>query len=493
MGRIVRKCAAVRSPQRLLALTAVILLSLVGAAVAASGPPNDNRDSAQALGSLPAAVTGTTVGATVESTEPSSDCGRTAGSVWYSVSFGATPPNQVGVKLQANGDLDAVVDVFERQRSQNVPVTCSRTDQNGVSDNTFEPAANTTYLIRVAQRADSTAASFALKVFAVPPPPAPPGSPLPGRGAHGVLDGTFNTEDAYAMNLQAGTTYKINLVKTADGCMSLRIFAPGTSSFSDDAVAGLDCAGYRLFTPDVSGRWSLLVSAASGVDGPQPYSLHAGLATSLDMAPGIFLANLSHYSDTLYGNLDTDVRLFRFDVTSTSDLTLGLRTDSANNFDLKLLTDQGRELDCQCGSSGDQTIQRELRPGRYFAEVQAEDFDSGQFTLYRESRTITHARISFDGYGYEQIAPGASTRVTADVAGATDGQVTFELEYFDPVARWQFRGDYRAEVVDGVATLPFTPSQVGHWRATVTYSGTRSAAPATSGWANLLVAGPLTS
>ncbi|HEX3802051.1 MAG TPA: hypothetical protein VHV75_04350, partial [Solirubrobacteraceae bacterium] len=75
---------------------------------------------------------------------------------------------------------------------------------------------------------------------------------------------------------------------------------------------------------------------------------------------------------------------------------------------------------------------------------------------------------------------------------AVDGPVSFELEYFDPVDRWQFRGYYHTEAVDGVAVLPFTPPHEGRWRATVVYNGTHAAAPATSGWANLLVAGPLT-
>lgn len=210
------------------------------------------------------------------------------------------------------------------------------------------------------------------------------------------------------------------------------------------------------------------------------------------MAPGIFLPNFAHYKATLHGNLDTDVRLFRFDVTTYSDLTLFLQTASDASFDLKLLNDQGRYLQCNCGSEGEETIRREMRPGRYFVVVQAENFESGPFTLYRESRTITHVRVSFDGLGYEQISPGASTRVTATVSPAVDGAVTFELEYFDPVQRWQFRGYYHAEAVNGVAVLPFVPPAVGRWRATVVYNGTHSAAPATSGWANLLVAGPLT-
>jgi hypothetical protein len=482
----------VRTAARTVVLMVVVLLGAVTQALAAGPPSNDNRNSAQPLGGLPAAVTGSTVGSTVETNEAPSGCARSAGSVWYSVSFGSSPPGEVGVKVQANGDLDAVADVFQRQRSQNIPVACSRTDQNGFAGTTFQPSADATYLIRIAQRANSTPGTFSLKVFVVPPPPSPPGPALPARGGHGVLDSLFDTQDAYSLPLQAGTTYKFNLVKSNAGCTSLGIFPPGTGSFGGSPTAGLSCGGYRLFTPMVTGRWSFLVSAASGIDGSQPYWLHVAPATSLEMAPGIFLPNFAHYTATLHGNLETDVRLFRFDVTTFSDLTLFLQTASNESFDLKLLNDQGRYLECDCGSQGEETIRREMRPGRYFAVVQAENFESGPFTLSRESRTITHVRVSFDGFGYEQISPGASTRVTATVSPGVDGPVTFELEYFDPVERWQFRGYYHAEAVNGVAVLPFTPPAVGRWRATVIYNGTHSAAPATSGWANLLVAAPLT-
>ena len=318
----------VRTTARTLIVIVMLLTGAATQALAASPPSNDNRNSAQPLGALPAAATGTTVGATVEANEPPSGCASTAGSVWYSISFGSSPPGEVGVKIQANGDLDAAVDVFQRQRSQNIPVTCARTDQNGFAGTTFQPSSDTTYLIRVAQRANSVSGTFSLKAFVVPPPPSPPGPALPARGGHGILDSIFNTQDAYSLDLQGGTTYKFNLVKTNGGCMSLDIFPPGTSSFGGGATAGLSCAGYRLFTPTVSGRWSFLVSAASGVDGSQPYWLHVAPATSLEMAPGIFLPNFAHYKATLRGNLETDVRLFRFDVTTFSDLTLFLQTAS---------------------------------------------------------------------------------------------------------------------------------------------------------------------
>lgn len=475
-----------------LALAIAVLVGVATSALAqAAPPPNDNRASATVLGPLPQTVNGTTVGATVESDEPPSGCADTAGSVWYSVSVGASPPNRIGVRVSANGDLDAAVDVFIRQRSQNLPVDCKRTDSNGDAALAFNPSKSTTYLIRVAQLSNSASGTFSLNVFALPAPPNPPGPRLSPRGSSGVLDGTLNTTAAYSMALTAGTTYKINLVKRAQGCMQLSIFPPGTSSFDESSFGGLSCAGYRLFTPRQSGLWSFEIVAASSNDGSQPYSLHVAQATSKEMAPGIFLPNFAHYKGILRGNVIDDVRLFRFDVTQRSDLTLFLQAASDAPFDLKLLNDQGRYLQCNCGSTGEETIRRQMQPGRYFVVVQAEEFGSGPFTLYRESRLITHVHVFFDNTGYEVIPPGTTTRISAVVTPATNGPVTIEVDSFDPVERWQFYRNYNVQAVNGVATLPFLPPHVGRWRATVSYNGTKSAAPATSGYANLLVAGPL--
>ncbi|MHB8692943.1 MAG: hypothetical protein ACYDHH_17035 [Solirubrobacteraceae bacterium] len=505
-----------RSPRRFALLVAVVvaITTVAGAAArsvrthahpAATGatgatgattpalppPPNDNRNAATPVGSLPAKVTGTTVGSTVESTEPSSDCASNGGSVWYSVSVGATPPNRIGIKVTANGDLDAVVDVYQRQRSQNVSITCARTDQNGFAGLTFSPTAGATYLIRVAQRGNSVPGTFSLSAFTLPAPASAPGKPLSPNGSKGVLDSVFNTAAAYSTRLHAGTTYKINLVKRQDGCTTLGIFPPGTSSFDGGALTGLSCAGYRLFTPRITGLWSFLVSADSGFTGRQRYALHVAPATSKEMAPGIFMRNYQRYHGFLRGNVITDVRLFRFDVTSRADTELDLITPSSSPFDLKLLNDKGRFLRCICGQTGEVAIRLQTPPGRYYAVVQAEGFGWGPFTLFRRTRLITHVRISFDGFGYEQIKPHAQTRVTARLTPAVSGPVTIELQYFDPVERWQFRGDFNVRATGGVAVLPFTPPSVGRWRATAQFNGTRTASPSASGFANLLVAGPL--
>jgi hypothetical protein len=473
-------------------IVAAALLGIPSTALAAAGAPaNDNRANATTLGALPQTVTGTTSGAGTEANEPTSGCADTSASVWYALVTGPTPPARIGIKLAANGNLDAAVDVYQQQRSQLLPVACRRTDNNGNTALAFPPLPNTTYLIRVAQRADSQPGTFSLKALALAGRPTPPGQLMGARGVNGVLDGTLDTAAAYSMDLTAGTIYRFNLVKPNQGCMQLSIFAPGTTSFSDSPLAGLSCGGYRLFTPRTSGRWSFLISADPNNPGTQRFGLHVAPATSAETAPGIYLPNLGHSTGFLRGNVIDDVRLFRFDVTQHSDLTLFLQAASDAPFDLKLLNDRGHYIQCNCGSTGEETIRRQVGPGRYFVVVQAEGFGSGPFTLYRQSRLITHVGITIDGKTNAQVGPGTALQIAAHITPAVNGPVTVEVDSFDPVEHWQFYRYYHVTAVNGLAQMPFVAPWVGRWRATVSFDGTSTASPATTGFDQALVAGPL--
>jgi hypothetical protein len=97
--------------------------------------------------------------------------------------------------LSANGDLDAVIDVFERQRSQNSPVDCRRTDRDGNAALAFTPSAGTTYLLRVSELSDSVSGTFSMRVFALPAPPTPPAgsSCLTSLASPGCCEETSST------------------------------------------------------------------------------------------------------------------------------------------------------------------------------------------------------------------------------------------------------------------------------------------------------------
>jgi hypothetical protein len=476
------------------ALTAILALMTAAVAVAAPSPPsNDSRDSPVILGPLPASASGTTVGSTVAPTDPSSSCADEGGSVWYQLAVGAQAPPSIAVQVDANGELDAAVDVFVKQRSQNIPVTCQRTDKNGESVFAFTPQKRTTYLIRVAQLSNSASGTFSLRVFQPPPAATPPGAPLGAQGASGSLARVVDVSSAYSAVLTAGVSYQVNLVSRIKGCMRLAIYAPQTKSFaSSSPVGGLSCQGYRLFTPRLSGRYSLLVGADAVAPGAQPYHLQLAAATAAQTAPGLPLGNYQRVGGYLNGGHVGVLRLYRFDVTSRSDLQLNLSTGSQRPFNLELLSQGGKQLDCSCDDEGDQTLTYTTRPGRYYALVQARDFSSGGFTLVRRSRTITHTTVLFDGARYIRQPPGASVSIQVHVTPGVSGPTTVEIDRFDPVAGWQFYKDVRVNVANGSGSVSFTPPSTGQWLAQADFLGSRGASPSESGHSRLLSAGPLT-
>lgn len=475
------------------AIVVLLALRTVALAAAPPPPPNDDRANASNLGALPANVTGTTAGATVEANEPQPDCAQTGPSVWYEFTVGSAPPNRLAVELDANGDLDAVVDVFIRQRSQNVGVSCEITDSKGEAALAFSPQASTTYLVRVAQRSNSVSGSFRLQVFPLPPVARPPGTALAPHGASGKLERVLNATAAYSAQLVAGTSYRINLASRITGCMGLSIYPPGTTSFDGGtAVAGLRCEGYRLFTPRVSGVYSFVINASGSAVGPQPYHLQIARATIAETAPGVFIRNYQRVHATLHGNRIDVLRLYSFDVTNRSNLQLRMSTGANNSFDLQLLSTKGRVLACSCGSSGDQSIVRVMRPGRYFAVVRSRDFSSGRFTLLRRSRAITSTVIRINGGRYVQVAPGVPVSIEVGVSPSVSGRATIEIDRFDPVAGWQFYSQQTVAVSNGVATLPFTPPHVGPWLVHASFLGSRTASPSDSHYARVVSAAPLT-
>jgi hypothetical protein len=152
---------------------------------------------------------------------------------------------------------------------------------------------------------------------------------------------------------------------------------------------------------------------------------------------------------------------------------------------------QPRYLQCNCGSTGEETIRRQIAPGRYFVVVQAESFWSTSFTLSLKIRLITHVNVTFDNTTYEEVAPGTVTRIAANVMPAVDGPVTIRVDCFDPVERWQFYRNYHVTAIHGVAQIPFLAPHIGRWRATASYDGTTTASLATSGIAQILATNPL--
>jgi hypothetical protein len=450
-------------------------------------PGNDEVANAQAIHSLPATIAGTTVGATTVASEPESGCAvGTVASVWYSLH--TTGAERIAVELAAGGVLDGTLDVYKAVRSQLQPVACGQTEEEGKTSLSFKAKKNTLYDIRVAALPNSQLAAFTLNVFQPTPAVPPPGPRLPAGGVSGQVDRIQNINAAYSFSLHAGVSYLINLAnETKAGCVGGALFAPGVSSFEGaSARLRVDCGGYRLFTPGIGkgGLYSFEVTPSPSVKGEQRFHLQVAPANATQTAPGLALGNYGRVSGRLEGTGIEVLRLYRLEVTSHSNLTLRLSAPASAEFSLQLRDQNGDVLECSCSGSGSQKLQQQLRKGRYYAVVSVRNHTSGDFTLTRESRTITATKISF---GSEHGTAGQAIPIEVRVSPGASGPVKVEVQRFDPVFGWQFYRELEAQVSEGSATIPFTPPAVGNWRAKASYTGSRVASPSGVGFTYLLV------
>jgi hypothetical protein len=458
-------------------------------------PGNDEIANAQAIPGLPTTLSGTTVGATSVPAEANSSCGNTGNSVWYTLHT-STSAQRIGVELAAQGKLDATVDVYRAVRSSLTEVTCEQTEEEGKASLTFKAAKNAVYEIRVAALADSQLAGFTLSAFLPTPAVNPPGLPLPAGGASGQVDRIQNINAAYAVTLHAGVSYMINLTNRSKhgACVSGALFAPGTSSFERGSqLLQIECGGYRLFTPGPGqgGRYSFEITPRQIYTGIQRFHLQVAPAGPDETAPGVALGNYGVAHAHLDGAGVQVLRLYRLDVSSHSNLTLRLSAPGAARFNLRLLDQNGSQIACQCGASGPQKLQQKLTVGRYYVAVSARNGSSGNFTLERESRTITRTAVYFAGArshaGRASVGAGRSTPIHVRVSTGASGPVTVDVERFDPVFGWQFYRQVRARVSAGSASIPFTAPAVGRWRVNAAYAGSRVSSPSRVGFSYLLV------
>jgi hypothetical protein len=466
---------------------------------AVPAPANDERADAQPIRSLPASINGTTVGATVEAGERESACGvQTVSSVWYSMR--PSSAQRIALDLAAGGELDGTIDVYHAVRSQLISVACQQTESHGKASLSFKASKNGLYLIRVAALANSQLANFSLEVFLPTPAIGPPGAPLPADGVNGRVDRIQNINAAYSFTLHAGVSYLISLAnETEHACVSGALYAPGTTSFGGEeegseeggggggsSVLQIGCGGYRLFTPGPGqgGRYSLDITPRHSYRGIQRFHLQVAPAGPAETAPGLTLGNYAHAHGYLSGRSVRVLRLYRMEVTSHSNLTLRLSAPDSAEFKLQLRNQSGNVIECDCEGSGSQTLQHQLQPGTYYAVVSVRNGSSGNFTLVRESRTITSTSLSFSS---SKASPGEGIGIEVKVSPAASGPVVVEIERFDPVFGWQFYRQETAYVSEGAASIPFTPPAVGQWRAKATYEGSRVSSPSAVGFSYLLV------
>jgi hypothetical protein len=472
-------------------LSALVLISsmaLVGplapSGALAAPPPNDPRENAIQL-DPPASTSGTLVDATTEVGELDASCGPGEASVWYR--FTQPAGGRLVVLVDTAGELDAVVSLYRRARSELQQVDCRATDQGGhaILDNEGLQG-GATYLIRVARRPGSPADRFRLELH-VPRLAAPPGRRLPRNGANGSVSRLANQSDAWWFRMREGTTYRVNLDPRATRCVALLVFPPGTKSFRDtNPLYSFRCGGYQLLTPRPgrAGRYILVARATPGDRRPERYHLQVSPAGPDDTAPGVFIENFARVRGFLEAGRIDVVDLYRFDVVRRSGLFLRLQT--AGDMRMLLLNDLGRHLD-----SNSFLIRRGVPAGRYFVAVRSESDRRVPYTLSRISRTITRSRLTINGSRRAQAGPGSAVRVEVSVTPPVSGPVRVDVERFDPLAGWQFYRRFHSQASNGHASVSFVPPGVGRYRVRGLFLRTRRATASATNEARLLVASPL--
>ena len=472
---------------RLVALFFALVAS-APAGAAAAPPANDARSAAEQLGALPATVRATTVEATTDADEPPSLCGPPIkNSVWYA--FTADASRSVLAALDAAGDLDAVIEVFERRRSQVSAIACQTTNRRGQATVDIDAVAGTDYLVRVAPLSNSVAHAFTLRVVEPDEPARPPGQPLADSGVNAFVDRFANPDDAWSVRLREGRTYRVNFVTSGSGCAQLSLFSAGSAGFSGTPVRTMRCDAHTVFTPSESGRYTLLVRAPRASRERLDYRLRVGRARADDTAPGLTLANDDRTRGSLQGSELDAVDLYRFTLARPSQLRVRLKTGAA--LDVVLLDDAGNRRACGCGGAGDKEFDRRARPGRYFLAVRASNGADGSYTLSRLARTITRSKTLAGERSSATVAPGDTLRLSLRVTPAVEGRATLLVERFDPLAGWLFDARFHPTVNAGLAFVDLRPPSIGRWRVSGGFDGTRGASASTGGTARFRVQEPL--
>ncbi len=443
-------------------------------------PPNDARANAQPLGPPPAVVRGTTIEATLEQDETT--CGQ-RNTVWYS--FTTRQARDIILTLDAAGDLDAAIAVYERRRSRLNAVACEPTNAAGQATLDLELTAGGSYLVAVGAVTGSVDSDFTLRLVAPDRAERPPGRSLPGGGGSGTIDRLQNPDDAWSVPMTAGRTYRVNFVSRGAGCATIEVWAPGIRSFDGTALDGAACDAHLLVAPQRSGRHVLRIRARRGSRAAVGYRVQVGVAGPDDTAPGVLLDNDRSRRGSLDGGALDGVDLYRFRVRQRSALTVELGTSRA--FAVRVLTGAGRTIARSGREAGAKSLSVLIRPGRYYVAVRAIDTAAGTYELRRLAKTITAARTLVDGRRYVKARAGTSFALAVRVSPDVSGRATFVIERFDPLAGWLFDASMKARVSGGVARVTFRPDRPGGWRVHGTFDGTRIASPSDGGLARFSV------
>ena len=351
-------------------------------------------------------------------------------------------------------------------------------DDHGDAATSFTAANGTGYLIRVSERLGSGSNTFSLNVSAPIAPAHPPGKALRRRGVTRTLDRFRNPDDAWAVHLQVGVSYRIHL--------------SGRDGHCDTPAPPLRAGHDELRRRD--GRDPDAVRAGTGCSRPAPVrvALHSGVirpATCAAPSPTTSRwpqrgpttrrpASCCTTATASGGRCAGPTGLMARPV-SIRDHPPQRRLPAPVGGRLRprAADDHGRII-----SRRDRTIRTQTRPGRYYVAVRANFNQSGRYALSLTTRLITHTHTSLTGgLGWAAREPrrprparrgcsrSRSSASTRSRAGCSRGAV-------------HVHGS-------GSVSATYDPPGPGLYRARSTFLGSRDAAASHSGYTTLEIGG----
>jgi len=453
-------------------LAAVLAMAAVLPAAAVAAPPaNDDRANAAPL-TAGADVTGTTVEATRETTEPP-NCPTDGGpSVWYR--YTAPRSGFARALLETKGKLDASIAVYEVERSTITRIACADTRRgSALVQGALDEGA---YLVRIAERKGSEPGAFRLRFSGVLTEPTGSGKALPASGrVRGTLNGLTRPFLRVSRRPRAGEDYRVRVAVGARGrcSSSVRLLAPGggTRSF-------LSCRGYTVITPDPDNAGRYTIAVSSNATSNERYDVSITPVTDDDLAPGRFIGGFGTARGSVSGSGPDAQDVFRFDVTKRAEITLRLR--SRGSMSMQLRTERGRRVTSTSVDADTGQIRTRLRPGRFYLVISAADAAGGRYTLSRLTRVITATTVTWDGSASQEKAPGSSSTVQVSTTAAAAGRAIVIVERFDPTFGWRFYKRRTITISGGRGSFTVPTQKIGRYRARAEFLGTRRFSPSRS-------------
>jgi len=453
-----------------LGLAAAIFVVLVLGSAGQSAPEQLVPQGAKPIGSLPAEVGGVLDTGKLQKGAPVPDCASVEAVQWFTLTAPRRGP--MVARLVARGDLDAAVAVYRIVRSQRFPLVCASGDRHGRARVAWYAYAEGSYLVGVARRSESASDRYALTVRAADRAPRPPGEPLAPGGVRETVNPVLDSADAWAVPMQRGTTYRLNLVTPwRGGCISYELYGPHATSFGRARpVLVQECGGYALFTPGVDGGGLYSVRVKTAQDAPldHAYRLEVARAGEDDTAPGIGLVNGQYVAGKLFGKGIDAVDLYRFGVPRENELTtLELAQKPNIGFELLVLDETGKQVGAVREGRGRQVLRMNLPAGRYFAALRTKGADGGRYGLQVRVRDVTATTITVNGSRFVEAPADGIVPLAVQVSSASHGgRVLVEIDHFDPLAGWHYAATVTGDLdSNGAFVTDWTPPSVGHWRA----------------------------